>query len=283
MQITGTSLRRRLRHAPLLLQQEVSGFVEEVRLLARLRNGHCVFRQSRIDGMWTLVRADEEVGRGMYLYREFEPQESAFIFRNVRDSDTCVDIGANVGFYTLGLAKRATRGAVHSFEPAPLNYHVLVLNVLTNGLSNVVVNHCAVGDKNGTANLCIAQDGAFSSLVDTGRKPIIGTSPTRMITLDFYCSDHALQRIDILKVDVEGAEPAVIRGASRLLADFERRPRLVMLELFEPMLRQFGSCIHEVESLMRSYGYKPFVFAGGRCEPFSEMHHNRFYNVLFVT
>ncbi len=267
----------------MVAQQGAKGLLEDVRLFARLRNGHCVFRQSQIDGMWALVRADDEVGRSMYFYREFEPQESAFIFQNVRDSDVCVDIGANVGFYTLGLAKRAIRGVVHSFEPAPLNYHMLAINVLSNSLSNVVLNACAVGDENDTVDLHITRDGAFSSLVDTGRNPIVGTVQTRTVTLDSYCCQSQLRRIDILKVDVEGAEPVVLRGASALLANPERRPRLVMLELFEPMLRYFGSSIREIEALMRSYEYTPFVLLDNRCQPFSEAHYNRFYNVLFVT
>jgi FkbM family methyltransferase len=275
-------IHNRLRNAALATRHEANGILEDVRLFARLRNGHCAFRQSRIDGMSVLVRADEDVGRDIYFLREFEPQESAFVFENITESDICADIGANVGFYTLSLAKRAIRGTVHAFEPAPLNYHMLAVNVLANGMSNVVMNNCAVGERDGEIDFYIARDGAFSSLVDTGRKAVVRTAKTRMVSLDSYFSERNLPRIDILKVDVEGAEPAVIRGTAGMLADPERRPRLVMLELFEPMLRQFGCTISEVEALMRTYGYKPFVFARNQFVPFSEVHHNRFYNVLFL-
>jgi FkbM family methyltransferase len=193
-----------------------------------------------------------------------------------------VDVGANVGFYTLCLAKRASRGGIHSFEPVPLNYHVLALNILANRLANVVINNCAVGDANGEVDFCIARDSAFSSLIDTGRKAVIETTKIPMVTLDSYCSEHNLPRIDILKVDVEGAEPAVVRGARSLLTDPERRPRLIMLELFEPMLRQFGCTIEEMAALMRTYEYDAFVFVEGQLVQFSESHHNRFYNVLFL-
>jgi FkbM family methyltransferase len=164
-----------------------------------------------------------------------------------------------------------------------MNYHVLALNILANGLENVVINNCAVGDANGEVSFCIAQDGAFSSLIDTGRKTVIQTTKIPMVTLDSYCSEHNLPRIDILKVDVEGAEPAVVRGAGILLADPERRPRLVMLELFEPMLRQFGCTIAEMAALMRTYKYDAFVFVEGRLVQFAESHYNRFYNVLFLS
>jgi len=273
---------RRLLHAARVTGYEVNGLLEDVQLFAGLRNGRCAFRQSRIGGVSMLVRADEGVGRAIYFLREFEPQESNFLFENVRESDICVDIGANVGFYTLGLAKRASAGAVHCFEPVPLNYHVLALNVLTNGFSNVAVNRCAVGDINGEVGFCIAEDGAFSSLVDTGRKAIIETAKTPIVKLDSYCSERNLPRIDILKVDVEGAEPAILRGAVDLLADPDRRPRLVMLELVASMLRQFGSTVREVEATMRNYGYEPFVLVKSDLVPFSDMHHNQYENVLFL-
>ena len=277
-----STIHRRMRHAVLATGREASGLMEDVRLFGGWHNGHAAFRQSRIDGMNVLVRADESVGRALHFLREFEPQESAFMFDCVRASDICMDVGANVGFYTLGFAKRATRGAVHCFEPVPLNYHVLSLNVLVNGLSNVVTNKCAVGDVNGEMDFCIAQDAAFSSLVDTGRNAIVATTKTPLVKLDSYCSGRGVPRIDVLKVDVEGAEPAVLRGATALLADPGRRPRLIMLELFEPMLRQFGCTIRDVEELMRSYGYRPFVFVKSQLVPFSESHHDRFYNVLFL-
>ncbi len=277
-----STIYNRLRRTAVATRNEANGLVEDVRLFARLRSGHCAFRQSRIDGMRVLVRADEDVGRDIYFLREFEPRESAFIFENVRESDICVDIGANVGFYTVCLAKRASRGAVHSFEPVPLNYHVLAVNVLANSLSNVVMNNYAVGDTNGEVDFCIAQDGSYSSLVNTGRRAITGTAKTRIVKLDSYCCEWNLPRIDILKVDVEGAEPAVIRGTAGLLADPDRRPRLIMLELFEPMLRQFGCTIEKVQALMHTYEYRPFVFVKDQLVPFSKLHHNGFFNVLFL-
>ena len=277
-----SAIRGRMRRAVLLARREASSLRDDVRLFSNPGNGVCAFRQSTIDDMNMLVRADEDVGRTIYFQREFEPQESAFLGENVRESDICVDVGANVGFYTLCLAKRASRGRVHSFEPVPLNFHVLALNVLANRLTNVVINDCAVGDANAEVDFCIAQDGAFSSLIDTGRKTVIETTKISMVTLDSYCSEHNLPRIDILKVDVEGAEPAVLRGAEGLLAHPERRPRLVMLELYEPMLRQFGHTIAEVAALMRKYEYEAFVFVEGELVQFAELHYNKFYNVLFL-
>jgi FkbM family methyltransferase len=277
-----TILARRLQRAGVAALNQGHGVLRDFGLLVRQTNGHSSFRQSYISGMSMLVNANEDVGREIYFFRDFEPKESNFILQETRESDICVDVGANIGFYTLCFAKKAIRGMVHSFEPVPLNYHIMAVNALSNGFSNVVLNNCAVGDANCEAEFCVAKDGAFSSLVDTGRNPIVLTMKTRLVTLDSYCHAQSLPRIDVLKVDVEGAEMTVLRGAAGLLADAQRRPRLIMLELFGPMLQRFGCTIHEITDCLRSHAYAPFVFVNNELVPFSELHYDKVYNVLFV-
>jgi FkbM family methyltransferase len=272
----------RLRRAGLAALNQRRGLLEDFNLFTRRINGQPTLRESYVNGVRLLVKANEDVGREIYFFGYFEPQESRFVLQEIRDSDICVDVGANVGFYTTCFAKKATRGAVHSFEPVPLNYHLMSVNSLSNGLSNVVINNCAVGDTNCEADFCVASDGAFSSLVDTGRKPIVETTKTRVVTLDSYCHDHNLPRIDILKIDVEGAEMSVLRGTVGLLSDMRRKPRLVMLELFGPMLQRFGCTIEDVTRLMHSYSYSPFIVAGKKLTPFTASHYDKIYNVLFM-
>ncbi len=274
--------RIRLRRVVQATQQELSGLLADFKLLRRRGNGHCSFRHSRMDGLDLLVRADEDLGHDVYFFGEYEPEDSAFLRQSVCEGDICVDIGANIGVYTLFLAKKASQGVVHAFEPVSLNYHVLTVNVLANQLPNVVLNNCAVGDNNGSIEFYVAQDGGFSSAVDTGRKRIVDKAQVSMTTLDSYCTGAGIPRVDILKVDVEGGEPGVIRGAHELLSDQKRKPRLIMLELYEPMLQRFGVRITDVVSLMNGYGYSPSIAVAGKLVPFTEGHHNTFYNVFFT-
>ncbi|MBV9340927.1 MAG: FkbM family methyltransferase [Acidobacteria bacterium] len=278
---------RRLAHAAQAVNQHLRGAAEDVKLFWQGYSGpalvpYPVLRHRHADGLHMLVRADEIVGRSIYFFGEHERQECDFMLENVREADICIDIGANVGFYTLALAQKATKGYVHAFEPAPLSYHILSVNVLINGLTNVVSSRYAVGDVKGEADLFLASDGGFSSLVDTGRKPITGKTRTAMITLDAYCQDYELQRVDIIKADVEGAEPKVIRGARELLSDRRRRPRLIMLELNASMLHQFGSGVDEMISVMSSYGYCASICAEGRVVPFAHQYLSNFENFFFT-
>ena len=102
-----------------------------------------------------------------------------------------------------------------------------------------------------------------------------------MTTIDIYCETQQLKRIDCLKVDVEGAEEKDIRGAARLFADQDRRPRLAMLELYNPMLTQFGSSIDQMLTLMQSFGYESFTIKRGQVAPFSPTDYDICYNVFF--
>lgn len=87
---------------------------------------------------------------------------------------------------------------------------------------------------------------------------------------------------DCLKVDVEGAEFKVLTGASGLLSDAKRRPRLVMLELHDLMLQRQGSSIDQVVQQMAAYGYAPFVWENQQRVPFRREHYMKYFNVFFA-
>jgi len=105
-----------------------------------------------------------------------------------------------------------------------------------------------------------------------------------MITLDDYLSATSLTRIDVMKVDVEGAEDLVVRGGSSLLGDLNRRPRIVLMELFDGNLSSFDATVSSVIARMATYGYQPHVLkAGGRrLDAYDPLKHSAFYNIVFL-
>jgi len=151
-----------------------------------------------------------------------------------------------------------------------------------NGLTNIVVNECAVGDRTGAAAFVQSTDSAYSSFHDTGRRQSSGDIMVRMTTLDAYLERSGVTRVDILKADVEGAEGLVVAGARQLLSNRERRPRLVLLELFEDNLRAFGSSVMKVVEDMESLDYVPYVLSDdGDLLRFHENLKERYCNVWF--
>ena len=239
-------------------------------------------RQREINGTRMLLRADQDSGRFLYFYGWYEPEECSYFQKELRPTDICLDLGANVGFYTLLFARLACQGQVHAFEPVESSWHILSTNVLVNGLANVTVNRAAVGDCNVETEFTLASDPTYSSFVDTERRAAAGLIKVPVVTLDSYVQERGLERVDCLKVDVEGGEYKVLLGAERLLSDPLRRPRLIMMELHDPMLQRQGSSIDEVVATMSQHEYAPFVWTNERHVPFRREHYMKFFNVFFA-
>jgi FkbM family methyltransferase len=230
-----------------------------------------------------LVLANEDVGRLIHFAGSYEPAETAFLIAQVRPGDICLDIGANVGYFSLMMARAARTGHIHAFEPIPLNAALLAASAELNGLRNIHLVRSAVGSSDGEAMFSESEDTAYSSLQDTHRKPLAKASVVPMVALDSYLVSNNLGKIDILKADVEGAEQLVVEGASRLFEDRDRRPRLVMLELFDENLSAFDTSASKVIDLMAIHGYGPHVVDDkGAVRPFVPEDLGAVYNFFFL-
>ncbi len=135
---------------------------------------------------------------------------------------TAIDIGANIGSYTLRLAKRFAH--IIAFEPNPICSRVLQINIASNKFQNVVVQQIALSDRNGTLPFYIRGGGA-SSLTSThyARKhdKVIQVKVSR---LDNF--QNSVRRVDFIKIDAEGAELSILKGGISLLERF--RPVLAV-------------------------------------------------------
>lgn len=178
-------------------------------------------------GAWWL-RRDDALGR-MLLGEGFENAEHHFVERFLQPAMTVLDIGAHHGFYTLLASKRVGPwGRVISFEPSPRERKSLRLHLLLNRCQNVIVEGMALGDEDTESDLCVVEE--WASGCNSLRPPDIpaGTSNLRVCVsrLDSWLAKRDIGNVDFIKLDVEGAELAVLKGAAQLL---EREPRPVIL------------------------------------------------------
>jgi FkbM family methyltransferase len=129
------------------------------------------------------------------------------------------DVGANQGGWAAVAHEINPQARIHCFEPSAKTFRMLEQNV---SLPNVVLNHFGLGDREETGTLWVYSDGALSNALyhrvgTIGEQQ--GTESVRIRTLDNYCSDEGIEAIDFLKVDVEGHELAVFRGAERMFRE----------------------------------------------------------------
>lgn len=172
-------------------------------------------------------------------YRHFpETYESGWwsqVMATLRPGDTVVDAGANVGIYAIAMAKRVRPGVVHAFEPDPRAARGLREHVRLNRVEDaVVVEERAVGDIDGVVTMTLRTSDTNSSIAALPLPPgIQDRSAIEEIDVPAVRLDtqFAGVRVDVLKVDVEGFEGAVLDGAETLLRDPVRRPRTIFLEV----------------------------------------------------
>jgi FkbM family methyltransferase len=161
----------------------------------------------------------------------WEPSVTELLSDEIRSGDTVLDLGANVGYYTLLFAELVgEHGRVFAFEPDPSNLRLLEKNVRLNGFTNVVLVPEAVSDRTGDLRLFLsASNKGDHRIYDSqdGRTSI----PIKVVRLDDYFA-HRKGRVDFIKMDIQGAEPSAVRGMPSLL---ESNRRLKILLEFWPM------------------------------------------------
>lgn len=241
-------------------------------------------RQVRGPGFDLLAFINEDVGRIIWLCGIFEPDETRYFQREIRPDDVCLDVGGNVGYMAMLFASAASEGEVHVFEPIDVNAALIRTNASLNQFGHVMVNNVAVGAEAGRVEFSVASDSAYSSMHATGRSPEARVIEVPLISLDDYVAERSINRVDVLKVDVEGAEELVLNGAKGLLSDSRRRPRIVLLELFDKNLAPFDSSVERCLKRMADYGYRPHVVESGteRLVPFQPHMINRWQNIIFL-
>jgi FkbM family methyltransferase len=151
------------------------------------------------------------------IWNRSEPEQLAAAAELSRGAGCCLDIGAHSGLYTLVFSRRAAR--VVAFEPWPRNIAWLQRTLEKNRVRNALVLPWAVSETTGELSF---REGAHNSM---GRLDPQGTFPVHAVALDDFLARHG-HRPDVLKIDVEGAEAGVLRGASGYLR--ERRPALLL-------------------------------------------------------
>ncbi|MGA2430340.1 MAG: FkbM family methyltransferase, partial [Candidatus Acidiferrum sp.] len=205
------------------------------------------------------VAKNDHVGQPIRQGR-FEVAEVRFVERFVKVGMTVLDIGAHHGFYTLLCSKRVgSGGRVVAFEPSPRERKALQLHLKLNRCRNVSVEPLALGNEDATGNLYVIEgrNTGCNSLKPPTAVGDIAPVSVRVARLDEWLRQRKLDRVDFIKVDVEGGELALLKGAAQLL---ERKPRPVILaEVQDVRTQPWGYRAKEIIDYLTLRGYKWFT------------------------
>lgn len=208
------------------------------------------------NGAKMLCDLRDHVQRQIWFNGAYEPVEAYLFSQLLEPGMTVLDIGANVGQYTL-LASSAVgpTGQVHSFEPVPATFARLQQHVELNQLTNVTLNQAALWMEETTLDLGLAEDqadniGSYSvgdADVDQGK------ITARAIRLRDYAQDHDLDRLDLVKMDIEGAELFALKGGRAL---FDRFHPVILLEVNRAALRKLDTEPETLWRFVEDIGYR---------------------------
>jgi FkbM family methyltransferase len=180
-----------------------------------------------VGGSRMLVRTDDSLGRVLAISGVWEPNVTAAFMRTLTPGDVCVDIGAHIGYYTLLASKLVgASGHVYAFEPSPTSYSALQANLRRNDATNVTAIQAAVGETEGTAELYEGSGtntgGATTQAVLAERRALRDpvAVDVRPVTAAIPTAD--LRRLRVVKIDVEGAEVAVLRSLAPVFDEGRR-------------------------------------------------------------
>jgi FkbM family methyltransferase len=165
--------------------------------------------------------------------------------------DMVVDAGAHIGIYTLKAAKAVGDGGrVIAVEPEDKNYELLTKNVRINKYQNVIPAKLALSDFNGKAKLFLKARSCSHSLVGkTWVTPIVGVTEVAVSTLDKFLEKLSVEKVDVLKVNVEGAELNLLKGSEEHLA--EGRIFKMVLTTHPPYKQE----ANDIDRYLTAFGY----------------------------
>jgi FkbM family methyltransferase len=216
----------------------------------------------------------EPIGFHLLIDGVYEVVSLEFTLSQLCAGSVFVDVGANIGVFSLPVAQKVgSRGCVLAIEPSPSVFPYLKWNITLNGLSNVRLRQCAAFDRDSETlpfyEAPADHFGMGALAAQFHSKP----APVPVQTLDRILDEEQIRRVNLLKVDVEGFEAAVFRGAEQLLTGDD--PPLIIFEFCDwAEARVPGGKVGDAQRMLRDYGYRIWRltdFIRGGSQPLADL------------
>ncbi len=194
----------------------------------------------------------------------FEEAEISFLRRFLRPSDIFIDIGSNIGLFSIHAANIVgEKGSVFAYEPTPKTFTRLIENIQLNNLENIKAFNIGISDSKGTLCLKVSSSGfdAWNTFVGQEDFKFSRQVDVPVETLDDiyqYTFSENKSSIALIKIDVEGWERHVLIGAQSILK--KQDAPVLMVEFTETNLLAAGTNCYEIYDLVASYGYKWYTY-----------------------
>jgi FkbM family methyltransferase len=237
------------------------------------------FLSSRASPAWTAPRKARYKGIQFELdlldhtqrhinFRDFDPLETRFLKKAVKPGWVAVDVGANIGYYSLLFSKLVgPMGKVYAFEPSSVIWEKLSRTIALNSPTNLHALKLALSDSSGKVSLVTGPLGNLG-------KTHLGSMGTQcsdfvdQVTLDSFAEQNALSRLDVMKVDIEGCEERLLVGGTKTIQRFKP---VLLIELNPAALKSFGTTADNLIARLHGFGYRLFRLTWFGLTPFDNL------------
>ncbi|HKZ67502.1 MAG TPA: FkbM family methyltransferase [Chitinophagaceae bacterium] len=195
-----------------------------------------------------------------YFKQDYELNNINFLNNQVEKGMTVIDIGAHIGLLSTIIAQKVgNSGKVYSFEPTPSTFQLLQKTIAINNHKEIIIPfNKAVSDKSGTTTFYITDKAAHNSnsLANTKRENVKEYAiEVNLVSVDDFALENKLSKIDLIKIDAEGAELSVLKGAEKTIDTFKPK---ILLALHPPSIISFGDSLPAIWDFAVSKGYKVY-------------------------
>lgn len=210
-------------------------------------------------GFFIQISIDEFLTGGYLHIGEINPFETKILRTILQDNDIFFDVGAYIGWYSLNASQKVgKKGKVFAFEPNPSVAKLLEANCRRNKFNNIIIQKVALSDSNGYQDFWMGGEDMLGSLKkeNTSRfSKKIKSIRVKINTLDTFFKERKIKKIRLIKIDAEGSDLQVIKGARSILKKFS--PYLI-IEVFGLTQETDKKRDEEIISYLSRFGYKPY-------------------------
>jgi FkbM family methyltransferase len=242
-------------------KQDIRLRLQNMKRYQNLFNGNEFFEHNLGNGLKVNLYEDSVLSK--IIYDGFEQEELNFIKKTLKKDDIFVDIGANVGLFSL-IASQVVgnQGLVIAFEPGPAIFNRLLENISLNNLNNIQAINCGLSDELRELNFYISDNGfdAWNSFAPSADNKLRKKIKVNVSTLDEVLKDVDKSKIKLVKIDVEGWEKFVLKGGEFF---FNNYSPIVMVEFADEYTFNAGYSVHEIYDTMVYYGYEWHTIKNG--------------------
>ncbi len=192
---------------------------------------HGITQKVKFNNKYLIVHIDDWIQQNIYFLGEYEKAELKILDKYLTNNSVFIDIGANFGLYSIYASRFiGINGQIISFEPFENNFNSLITNIKINNLSNIKAEKIAIGETNGTTELYYDEQEKNLGMVSVKFLKNSIHEKVKKVSLDSYFKNNPVNKIDLIKIDIEGYEYNALLGMRDLLKKFHP---ILIIEILE--------------------------------------------------